>query len=286
MTPKGQNTSQIEAERLLEAFVKAGAESFDLTITSRDGGKVYFRRDLSAGRLRQMLPDLLLRSLPLEHNVILRPRTAGGIEHVQLDDLGAGAIERVRSVAFVCLHTSPGNYQAWVAVRGNDDPDFARRLRKGAGADPTASGATRVAGHPNYKDKYAPHSPVVEITHLAPGRLVTSGELEGQGLVAPREEPKPAPPRVSQTYTGQKKWPSYQRCVENAPPNHGNTGPDISRADFTWCMTAIDWGWDIEAVADQLLELSVKAREEGERYALQTTRAAAAAVQRRKGLGI
>jgi hypothetical protein len=34
------------------------------------------------------------------------------------------------------------------------------------------------------------------------------------------------------------------------------------------------------------MELSVKAREEGKRYALQTTRAAAAARERRKGMGI
>jgi hypothetical protein len=88
------------------------------------------------------------------------------------------------------------------------------------------------------------------------------------------------------TYTGLRKLPSYKRCVEGAPPNHAGTGPDISRADFTWCMTAIDWGWGIENVADRLMELSVKAPEEGKRYALQTTRAAAAALQRRKGIGI
>jgi hypothetical protein len=51
-------------------------------------------------------------------------------------------------------------------------------------------------------------------------------------------------------------------------------------------MTAIDWGWGIENVAERLMELSVKAREEGERYALQTSRAAAQVLQRRKGTGI
>jgi hypothetical protein len=51
-------------------------------------------------------------------------------------------------------------------------------------------------------------------------------------------------------------------------------------------MTALDWSWGIEGVADRLVVLSVKAREEGKRYALQTTRAAAAALQRREGIGI
>jgi hypothetical protein len=31
-------------------------------------------------------------------------------------------------------------------------------------------------------------------------------------------------------------------------------------ADFTWCMTAIDWGWNIEKTARKLPEVSEKAR--------------------------
>ena len=58
-----------------------------------------------------------------------------------------------------------------------------------------------------------------------------------------------------------------QWLVQGAPPNRDNTGPDISRADFTWCMTAVDWGWSIEATAAQLMEESSKARENGERHA-------------------
>jgi hypothetical protein len=44
-------------------------------------------------------------------------------------------------------------------------------------------------------------------------------------------------------------------------------------------MTALDWGWSIEGVADRLMVLRVKAREEGKRYGLRTTGAAATAVQ-------
>jgi hypothetical protein len=32
-------------------------------------------------------------------------------------------------------------------------------------------------------------------------------------------------------------------------------------ADFTWCMTAIDWGWPIKETAIKLPEVSEKARE-------------------------
>jgi hypothetical protein len=42
-------------------------------------------------------------------------------------------LDRVKAAAFLGLLTSPGNYQAWVAVSNPDDADFARHLRKGQG---------------------------------------------------------------------------------------------------------------------------------------------------------
>jgi len=38
------------------------------------------------------------------------------------------------------------------------------------------------------------------------------------------------------------------------PENRDGTGPDISRADFTWCMTALTWGWSIEDNRAHLME--------------------------------
>jgi hypothetical protein len=49
-------------------------------------------------------------------------------------------------------------------------------------------------------------------------------------------------------------------------------------------MTAIDWGWPVEATAERLLQESTKAKENGEAYALKTARNAAAAVARRHDL--
>ena len=193
------------------------------------------------------------------------------------------------------LCTSPDNYQAWVAV-SDSEPDFARRLRKGARADPSASGATRVSGSRNFKRKYGPGPesvipiggafyPVIEITDSNPGLLQTREELQSAGLVSAKERPVSAVARrVSPTFTGTKKWPSYSRCVQNAPPIHsGDDRPDISRADFTWCLTAIDWGWSIEDTAKQLMLESTKAQENGDNYAVMTAQNAAAAVHRRRG---
>ena len=81
---------------------------------------------------------------------------------IQLDDLKADQLPRVAPAVFLTLETSPGNFQAWLALPGSEDKDFARRLRKGTGADATASGATRVAGSLNFKDKYAPDFPRVD----------------------------------------------------------------------------------------------------------------------------
>jgi hypothetical protein len=59
----------------------------------------------------------------------------------------------------------------------------------------------------------------------------------------------------------------------------------VSRADFTWCLIALDWGFGVEETATRLLDESAKAQENGEAYALRTTRSAASALARRQGKG-
>jgi hypothetical protein len=63
-----------------------------------------------------------------------------------------------------------------------EDKDFARRLRKGTGADTTASGATRVAGSVNFK--YAPASHGLRSIRCS---LADPDELDRHGLVAAPE---------------------------------------------------------------------------------------------------
>jgi hypothetical protein len=202
---------------------------------------------------------------------------------IQLDDLDSAKADRVAAHAFMVLETSPGNFQAWVAVKDAPE-DLARRLRKGAGADPTASGATRVSGSVNFKTKYAPEFPLVELSQVNAGNVTTPAALEAAGIVAGQEQPRPpraVANRVSRAgRPTRKKWPSYKFCVDNAPPAHGDDRPDISRADFTWCRTAIEWGWSREATASRLMELSTKAKENGEAYAIQTATRAAESVER------
>jgi hypothetical protein len=269
---------------MLDAFASVGVRAFDVTMTDIKGDKIPrgFQANRGVDQLRTGIGALLERASRAQENFIIRPRSTAATL-IQLDDLPAEAAAAIARHAFMVLCTSPGNFQAWVAVK--DAPlDFARRLRKGAGADPSASGATRISGSLNFKTKYAPAFPMVEITLAIAGKITTADELASAGLVAPAEEaPARVSNRVSQTRRAGKarRWPSYERCLEGAPIGTSDN-PKRSIADFTWCMIAIDWGHSPEDTAARLMEESSKARENGEEYAAQTASRAAAAVARRE----
>jgi hypothetical protein len=123
----------------------------------------------------------------------------------------------------------------------------------------------------------------LKTVHARLGRVVTRADLQPLGLVTPAEKVVPASARSSLGHPGANGWPSYRRCVENAPPARSGDRPDISRADFSFCLLAIDWGWGIKETAARLMLESSKAQENGEAYALRTARKAAAAVERRGG---
>jgi hypothetical protein len=252
---------------------------FDVTRTTRAGDKDWFRRGVSLADLARTLPAMLDAATAEQRNLIVRP--AGlGVTFLQLDDLAADQLTRLAPAVFLTLETSPGNFQAWLALPGREDKDFARRVRKGTGADETASGATRISGSLNFKDKYAPNFPRVTIRETRAGHLTSAAELERLGLVAPAEEFAPLPPARA---ISNRKWPSYAHALDGAPLDSEGQGPDRSRADFVWCMTAITWGFGVDETAERLLEESSKARAAGKGYAELTTRNAALAVERRRG---
>jgi len=260
---------------MLNTFASVGTRSFDVTTTDIDGKKVEgkYRANLSFDELRRRIGRLLPDAERDRHNVIIRPRSAT-VTLIQLDDLEAEKVQDLAPHAFLVISTSPGNHQVWIAVKDAPE-DFARRLRKGAGADATASGATRIAGSLNFKSKYAPAFPLVQIIYRNAGHVTTAVAVEEAGFLAAPEQRRPPRPAANVGRHSRKTWPDYQRCVQGAPSIHRGGRPDISRADFTWCRTAIEWGWSVKETASRLMELSSKAREDGQRYALRTaTRAA------------
>ncbi len=288
-TERGMADAVKEAFRMIDAFASVGAASFDLTHIDIDGEKRGFRPRQSAVQVKNSLPILMQNAPARRNNIIVRPY-GDNVTLVQLDDLDEKKLARVSPAAFLVISTSPGNHQAWVAVGAlpsEEMKDFARRLRKGAGADLSASGATRVAGTGNFKRKYEPEFPTVAITQCTPGYIVTKEQLERMALVAAPEPVKKAPAFLLRASNRRERgvWPSYERCLESAPLNHAGGAPDVSRADFTWCMVASDWGWPVESIAQRLMLVSSKAKTEGQRYAAITAENAAAAVEARQYRG-
>jgi hypothetical protein len=287
MGESGDHNGHTAARAMIDTFASVGAVRFNVTWTNARGDKQSFRAGVPTGQLIRILPGIIDYATEQQHNIIVRPY-GPGVTFIQLDDLKADQLAHVAPAVFLTLETSSGNFQAWVALAQIDDKDFARRLRKGTGADATASGATRVAGSLNFKDKYAPDFPRVAITEKHEGRVTTTDELERLELVAAPENvaepPRASPLPRSRPSGSNRKWPSYARCLEGAPLNSEETGPDTSRADFVWCMTALTWGWEKEEIAERLLEESPKARarKDGPEYARVTVINALDAVMRRK----
>src|SRR5271165_1163353 len=282
MSEAENKTSHSEAQAMLDIFASVGADHFDVTRTTAAGDKDWFRRGVSLADLARTLPAMLDAAIAEQRNVIVRPHGAG-VSFLQLDDLAADQLPALRPAVFLTLETSPGNFQAWLAMPGREDKDFARHVRRGTGADATASGATRIAGSINFKDKYAPNFPRVVIREARAGHRTNAAELEQLGLVAPPEEFAALPVTPARSALGgNRQWPSYAHALDGAPLDSEGHGPDRSRADFVWCMTAITWGFGVDETAERLLEESTKARAAGKGYAELTARNAALAVERRR----
>jgi hypothetical protein len=274
-----------EARRMLDVCASVGARAVDLTLTSQSGDKEYFRRNQTLAELGRILPGMLDEAERRKRNVIIRPH-GPDVTLLQLDDLKA---DQLPAVAFVALETSPSNYQAWLALPGRIDKEFASRVRKGAGADIGASGATRIPGSLNFKPDHAPektgrpHYPRVTITEARLGLKVTAAELEQLGLVAPKEHFTALPPARFEAPT-LRQWPDFQYNLERAKPNKTGDGLDLSGVDFVWCMTAATWGFDVNDTAEKLLEVSEHARQpsNGTDYAKRTAQNAARFVAKRR----
>lgn len=298
-----------EAKAMLAVFASVGARAFILTLTDIKGDKIparytpaWMRPNLDTGRLPNLDLDELRQRIGLvlqdaeqnRHNVIIRPLSTTA-KLIQLDDLDLAKTARITSQAFIAFSTSPANYQAWVAVK--DAPveneaakAFVRRLRNGiGGSDKSATGATRIAGSLNFKPAYAPNFPTVEVVAINAGNITSTAALDRAGLLA-AEEP-PAPPRVTARNFHHRNdiargKPNYQRALDGAPLKSDGK-PDRSRADYMYCIWAIDRGMTIEQAAAALLEDSEKAQDNKRRgdkgYALVTAKNAADAVERRGG---
>jgi hypothetical protein len=283
---------------MLNIFAGIGVRLFDLSITDINNNEVAGKQRprSSIEEIRRSIGATLQDARRNRENVIIRPR-GGRALLIQLDDFTEEKVAQIEPYAFITLRTSPRNYQIWLAVSdGPSDSEkeaakaFRKRVRRGAGSDKSATGATRIAGSLNFKTKYAPTFPVVEMTRT--GGTVTTLDLENAGLIAAPETALP-PASVPQSITpanANRKWPDYQRALLGAPLRRDGSGPDRSLADFMWSKWAVQRGWGVEETAVKLIEVSekaAKARERGdEGYAGVTAWNAAQAVERDRSQGV
>jgi RepB DNA-primase from phage plasmid len=272
-----------EAREMLEAFESVGAIEFDVTTTNESGKKVMFKR--RSEDLKSKL-DTLLPAYEKKHfNLIVRPRSSDDLRLLQLDDLDHKRVERLKDLAFLVIETSSDNYQAWLAVE-NCDKQTERRLKLGVGSDLSASGATRIAGSINFKERYSPNFPTVRIVNVTRGRRVRPSEL--RRYLASTDPPRPhapsAPAGDRQIGSIYKRWPSYERCLSDAPRAKNHDGPDRSKADFQFCLFSIDRGFTVDATAQHLMLKSGKAIEKGMGYARLTAQNAGILINSRRRL--
>lgn len=270
-----------EAERMLDLFISVGATRFNVTFLNLLGRKTHYYPLRTPPSMRYTLSSWMAHAAARKpctaedgtqvmagENLVIRhvcriPETAATF--VQLDDLRAEQLDGVRPASFLIFSTSPGNYQAWLAVSGyrGDTVDLCRRVRKAPGAcDHSATGSTRIARSENFKRKYAPEFPVVSIVHGVPGRVMTQEKLQDMGLLA-EPEPVIATSQFVHKYTSPhgRTWPDDARCLAGAPPISSGTGPDRSLADFTFAKFAAQRGWSVEEIAAELPNVSSKARD-------------------------
>jgi hypothetical protein len=263
---------------MVDAFADLGVTHFDLSVVEDllgNDGRGYSRRvadrQLANAHVREIrfkLANILREADAKHYSVILRPRPIPSVLMIQLDDLDERKVTSIRPYVFLVVRTSPGNYQGWIAVKdAPEDKDqcalFARRLRRGVGADDSASGAGRISGSYNFKRKYAPTFPPVEIVHRY-RREVNCSELDDTGMLLP-ESPQtisvPATPGVPSKPKRKRGWPDYAEVLRGAPLRSDGSGRDRSRSDALWCKWASQRGYSVEEIAAKLSEVSERARE-------------------------
>ncbi len=278
-----------EAREMLSLFASVGAHHFDVTVKDDRAKKGTMERGRTMRGLTLSLSEFLALSLREQKSIIIRPRADTPL--IQLDDLTAEAIERVRGFYFFIIETSRGNFQAWVSVTDAGE-DTARALRERAGADLYASGAVRVCGTRNYKPEHGPDFPTVRLIEGHPGRTTTKAELEARGLLTPppalvsvqNQSHHHTPPRVASRDYQSSTWPDYGECLAYA--RKSNNEPDASRADSRYCWIAARRGFSVEAIAAKLLEVSEKVRRmknesEARKYVERTARRAYESAKRK-----
>jgi hypothetical protein len=266
---------QMRAEEMqaeaLEAFLSVGARPVEVGLKDdRDGRKGRMVRTVAfetADRFAGALPALLAESDAHAWSLIVRLRGEG---IVQVDDCGARAVELLSPLSFLVAETSPGNYQAWLAVAEPEIDEIRRRIfaglaSQGLNGNGGAYGAMRWPGSRNHKPERGGGNgaPLVRVVSSSPGRKVTVGELGQANLLPELPEVLPSAERPAVTFSGPQRWPDYDLCLSSKPSR--------SEADASFVTLSFRRGFTASEIAVKLAEVSERARG-NRRYVERTVR--------------
>jgi len=260
--PQGATPENRAARTDMELFASVGAESCDVSITDEAKQICDFADRVEIERAIDLVPGLINKCNAHSLNLIVRPRIASQrVDLIPLDDLPPEVLAQVQDFSFRCIETSPGNFQAWVAVR-EMSYGFDKRLKQALKADMGANGASRVAGSLNVKPKYFEAFgvyPVVRIVAAQPGLIVLESDLaELGGTAALIDSPPVGAPLRRRPIYKPSLWPYYE-----------DGQLDRSNEDYHFVHQCFEHGWQFwpDEIVAKLLEVSSKAQQRGEAYA-------------------
>jgi hypothetical protein len=275
----------------LEVFESVGAVDFGVSLL-HDPSPVEkkMRNDYeeeSAEDFRANLPRYLEKNRNeqfhngrLERAYSLAVRPSGERHFWLLDDLNGKQALVLEDIAFLIIETSPGSYQAWVALSDEVDlsdkeqeqwwKDQRRRLIRKVGGNGGSWGALRWPGTFNNKPERERDGvrPVVRIVRANSGRCTTFAELESLNLLA--SELPPPPPKVEASWgpinlNPPVQWPDWN--IELSRSSLKKNGErQHSEADLKWCKRAFEWRWSRSEIKSMLLTVSPRAKDKTEHY--------------------
>lgn len=263
-----------DARLMVTALHRGGADRFDLTLKNVSGEKVKFQRRVSVDSFRRRLEGLLKDAERQQLSLIIRPHSPDTV-FIQLDDLTPENALLMEPYSCCVIETSPNNFQAFVVLtgmNGKTETDTVRRsLIKYAHADEGASGAARLAGSLNVKEKHRRVDgsfPRVRLTKVSHGLILTPSELSAAGLLQDLPVPTIRPVQ-SAIKKRRRRPPIYALAVDAVRPKDDGE-VDRSAVDFHYAVVCLDWGFTYEDTVRLLRANSPKAMERDDDYAERT----------------
>ena len=241
-----------EAVTAADAFWSVGAHP-DQVLFKNDATGAVDVRDVTDDDLSVNLGAWIADAERRGQSFIVRLRGDGLI---QVDDCDQESREFLEPLAFLTVETSPGSFQAWLAVDGVDLEQTRRRIflglaQRGMEGNGGSYGSLRWPGSINFKpERRGPGgSPIVRVMTTQSGCRVTLEELASFSLLPELPAAAPSLPVFDpRQFAGPQKWPDYGKCLAVKRTR--------SEADAQFVWIALQRGFSDSEIAAKLAEVS------------------------------